>query len=214
MMEKFEPLCETASLVNDQTVNMVIEALSKLQIAINECKEKKSKEHVPVVSTLSSAAEEGTISSVRNPVPSTSEHQDPCPSAIEPVIKDPIIKKRKRGMPKASRHKTLAETGYKKTTNKKKLQNNGAESDVEDDRHATKGKKAPEEKDTTKGGVGKSKGKKAPKEKDTTNGEWESLAELTEKERRKGRRRQPRELQVGEREMHYKVKEREIHKVL
>ncbi|XP_021729707.1 protein FAR1-RELATED SEQUENCE 6-like [Chenopodium quinoa] len=117
IMEKFEPICDTATMLNDQTVQIVIEALSKLKKVVNDCRDKKSQEHVPVVSTLSSLAEEDrTFSSV-------SVHADlvdPCPSAMVPVIKVPIIKKRKRGRPKGSRHKSLAETGYKKPNKNKK----------------------------------------------------------------------------------------------
>ncbi|XP_021727910.1 protein FAR-RED IMPAIRED RESPONSE 1-like [Chenopodium quinoa] len=119
MMKKLEPLCETAAMVDDQTVHMVIETLSKLQLAVNERRDKKSKENVPVVSTLSSATEGRTFSSVRNPA-ADANAVDSCPAAMDLVIKDPIIKKRKRGRPKGSRHKTLAETGYKKTNKNKK----------------------------------------------------------------------------------------------
>ncbi|XP_021757437.1 protein FAR-RED IMPAIRED RESPONSE 1-like [Chenopodium quinoa] len=119
MMKKLEPLCETAAMVDDQTVHMVIETLSKLQLAVNERRDKKSKENVPVVSTLSSATEGRTFSSVRNPAADATA-VDSCPAAMDLVIKDPIIKKRKRGRPKGSRHKTLAETGYKKTNKNKK----------------------------------------------------------------------------------------------
>ncbi|XP_021731310.1 protein FAR-RED IMPAIRED RESPONSE 1-like [Chenopodium quinoa] len=97
MMGKFEPLCETAAMVDDQTVHMVMETLSKLQLAVNDRRDKKSQENVPIVSTLSSAGEDKTISSVRNPAPTApAEPGDPCPAAMDPVIKDPIINKRKR----------------------------------------------------------------------------------------------------------------------
>ncbi|XP_021746171.1 protein FAR-RED IMPAIRED RESPONSE 1-like [Chenopodium quinoa] len=132
VMRIFEPLCETAALVDDQTVHMVIETLSKLQLDVNERRDKKSKEIVPVVSTLSSATEGRTFFSVRNPTPDATA-VDSCPAAMDLVIKDPIIKKRKRGRPKGSRHKTLAETGYKKTNTSKKPSlhaGNGVEEDA------------------------------------------------------------------------------------
>ncbi|XP_021764249.1 protein FAR-RED IMPAIRED RESPONSE 1-like [Chenopodium quinoa] len=104
MMVKFEPLCETAAM---------------LQLAVNDRRDKKSQENVPVVSTLSSAGEDRTISSVGNPAPTApAEPGDPCPAAMDQVLKDPIIKKRKRGRPKGSRHKTLAKTGYKNKNKK------------------------------------------------------------------------------------------------
>ncbi|XP_021751562.1 protein FAR1-RELATED SEQUENCE 6-like [Chenopodium quinoa] len=119
MMQKLEPLCETAATVDNQTVHMVIETLPKLQSAVNERRDKKSKEIVAVVSTLTSASEGRTFSLVRNPAP-TATAVDSCPASMDLVIKDPIIKKRKRGRPKSSRHNTLAETGYKKTNKNKK----------------------------------------------------------------------------------------------
>ncbi|XP_021761806.1 protein FAR1-RELATED SEQUENCE 6-like [Chenopodium quinoa] len=61
MMGKFEPLCETACKVNDQTVQMVIEALSKLQIAVNKCRDKKREEDKPVLSSLSLTHQSGTL---------------------------------------------------------------------------------------------------------------------------------------------------------
>uniref|UniRef100_A0A803MX50 Uncharacterized protein n=1 Tax=Chenopodium quinoa TaxID=63459 RepID=A0A803MX50_CHEQI len=70
------------------------------------------------VSTLTSASEGKTFSSVRNPAP-TATVVDSCSASMDLFIKDPIIKKWKRGRPKGSRHKTLAETSYKKTKNKK-----------------------------------------------------------------------------------------------
>ncbi|XP_021736273.1 protein FAR-RED IMPAIRED RESPONSE 1-like [Chenopodium quinoa] len=136
MMGKFEPLCETAAMVDYQTVHMVLETLSKLQLAVNDRRDKKSQQNVPVVSTLSSSAgEDITISSVRKPAPTApAELGDPCPAAMDPVLKDPIIKKRKRGRPKGSRHKTLAETGYKKTNkNKKPSPDAGDDVGVEED---------------------------------------------------------------------------------
>ncbi|XP_021759494.1 protein FAR-RED IMPAIRED RESPONSE 1-like [Chenopodium quinoa] len=63
MMGKFEPLYETAAMVDDQMVHMVIDTLSKLQLAVNHHRDKKSQENVPVVSTLSSTGEDITISS-------------------------------------------------------------------------------------------------------------------------------------------------------
>ncbi|XP_021773585.1 protein FAR-RED IMPAIRED RESPONSE 1-like [Chenopodium quinoa] len=132
MMQKLEPLCETAAMVDDQTVHMVIETLSKLQLAVNERRDKKSKENVPVVSTLTSATEGRTFSSVSNPVADATA-VDSCPAAMDLVIKDPIIKKRKRGRPKGSRHKTLAETGYKKTNKNKKPSPEHAGNGVEED---------------------------------------------------------------------------------
>ncbi|XP_021719788.1 uncharacterized protein LOC110687442 [Chenopodium quinoa] len=119
MMQKLEPLCETAAMVDDQTVHMVIETLLKLQSAVNERRDMKSKEIVAVVSTLTSTSEGKTFSSIRNPAPTVTS-VDSCPTSMDLVIKDPIIKKRKRGRPKVSRHKTLAEPGYKKTNKNKK----------------------------------------------------------------------------------------------
>ncbi|XP_021739854.1 protein FAR-RED IMPAIRED RESPONSE 1-like [Chenopodium quinoa] len=84
MMRIFESLCETAAMVDDQTVYKVIETLSKLQLAVNERRDKKSKEIVPVavVSTLSSATEGRTFSIVRNPAPDATA-VDSCPAAMD-----------------------------------------------------------------------------------------------------------------------------------
>ncbi|XP_021765905.1 uncharacterized protein LOC110730409 [Chenopodium quinoa] len=136
MMAKFEPLCETAAMVNDQTMEMVIETLSKLTKAVNEAMVKKGEEKIPVISggsrdinTVSSTGKGRTNSSVQNGTVEIPDEEDPnspvndifVPIATLFPVKDPIIKKRHPGRQKGSRHKTLAETGYKKSNNKNNL---------------------------------------------------------------------------------------------
>lgn len=65
------------------------------------------------VADLSGDGDNGQNTQLQTEVPTSAALQLSLPKAIYPVL-DPVKKKRPRGRPKGSRHKSLAENGYKK----------------------------------------------------------------------------------------------------
>ncbi|XP_021714853.1 protein FAR1-RELATED SEQUENCE 6-like [Chenopodium quinoa] len=145
IMSEFEPICDEASAVDEDTVEMVIASLSKLRIEVKERRkkfiakngvqllpsrkyppsEKVSTNNVitPSSVTKPSAMYEGWVEgSIQEDVewvdlePEITESLvDPPPPVTQQVL-DPKSRKHPRGRPKGSRNKTLAELGYKKKT--------------------------------------------------------------------------------------------------
>uniref|UniRef100_A0A803MVE2 Uncharacterized protein n=1 Tax=Chenopodium quinoa TaxID=63459 RepID=A0A803MVE2_CHEQI len=132
LMEKIDIMeMETESVIRGNEVG-IGDCGSRVKSRGDVHMEEGIEDIVVSVSTLSSASEGRKFSSVRNPAP-TATAVDSCPAAMDLVIKDPIIKKRKSSRPKGSRHKTLVETDYKKTNKNRKPSPEHVGNGVEED---------------------------------------------------------------------------------
>ncbi|XP_021747672.1 protein FAR1-RELATED SEQUENCE 6-like [Chenopodium quinoa] len=93
LMAEFLSICDLASSVQDKaTVDLVAQSMQKLPLEVQAIDTHGSVSKPEV--------EEGNTS-------------------LQTAVKDPISRKKPRGRPKGSRHKSLAETGYKKNSVKK-----------------------------------------------------------------------------------------------
>ncbi|XP_021740432.1 protein FAR-RED IMPAIRED RESPONSE 1-like [Chenopodium quinoa] len=127
LMSSFEPICEEAAMVNDKTVNMVINCLQQVKSDVMQSRKRKYEDSAPVSYADegpdpfedASCEVNGTESTVQQPSATGMGGVDafePVETEAPVVMKDPLPKKRDRGRPKGSRNKTLAEMGYKKTS--------------------------------------------------------------------------------------------------
>ncbi|XP_021725372.1 uncharacterized protein LOC110692649 isoform X2 [Chenopodium quinoa] len=148
-MNHFKPICDEASMVDDDTVDMVMSALSKLKIDVSDRRKKfiEANGVMTLPSTQYPTSEKGSTSNLKTPssvrkqlntntqeVMECDEVPDQMASQHTPLpefsqhILDPSVKKRCRGRPKGSRNKPYSETGYKTT---KKKQPRDADLDME-----------------------------------------------------------------------------------
>ncbi|XP_021737665.1 uncharacterized protein LOC110704185 [Chenopodium quinoa] len=138
-MNLFEPICNEASMVDDDTVEMVTSTLSKLKIDVSDRRKKfiEANGVMTLPSTQYPTSGKGstsslqTPSSVRKQMITNSHEVVDCDEVPDQVVSqhthvpelsqhllDPNVKKRRRGRPKGSRNKPYSETGYKSTKKK------------------------------------------------------------------------------------------------
>ncbi|XP_021758418.1 uncharacterized protein DDB_G0286299-like [Chenopodium quinoa] len=123
MMTCFELICDSAAMVGDEAVDVVMNSVSKLRSQVDEASRKKRDQTKAIrciaAKNRTSPGQAGTTSSVG--MPDAAQHTNsegnpldtPSGVAATANVKDPIIKKKRPGRPKESRHKTLAELGYR-----------------------------------------------------------------------------------------------------
>ncbi|XP_021749729.1 protein FAR1-RELATED SEQUENCE 6-like [Chenopodium quinoa] len=117
MMNVFEPICDDAAVADDETVDIVVKALSKLHSEVKE----RRKKYMELMATKNPPSSEPPPQSEidsNSSCPPQSElgiHSScqPSSSNVQATILDPPIKKRPRGRTKGSRNKSYSETGYK-----------------------------------------------------------------------------------------------------
>ncbi|XP_021747636.1 protein FAR1-RELATED SEQUENCE 6-like [Chenopodium quinoa] len=124
LMGVFGPICEEAAMVDDSTVELVLNRLESLKTVVRKCSKRKLDQTVP----RCSPDEGAEIIDLSSDFPQT--HSGLIESSSGPAVKDPLPKKKGRGRPKGSRNKGLAEVGYKKQTSKKRTSNKSSEEPV------------------------------------------------------------------------------------
>ncbi|XP_021728577.1 uncharacterized protein LOC110695663 isoform X2 [Chenopodium quinoa] len=156
IMTKFKPICDEASMVDDDTVDMVLSTLSKLRIDVSDRRKKfiEANGVLTLPSTQYPTSGKGSTSNAITPsserkripthtpegvdlvdpdddVPDQVVSQPKAVPQISQQLLDPNTNKRPRGRPKGSRNKPLSETGYKTTNKKQDVQPTDADMDMD-----------------------------------------------------------------------------------
>ncbi|XP_021751742.1 protein FAR1-RELATED SEQUENCE 1-like [Chenopodium quinoa] len=122
MMNAFEGVCEDASAVDDETVQLVIDSLSTLHIEVKD----RSLKYMKLIASSDYPMVEDPHSDIGSNSHTVNGQSLPSPSTV-PNVLDPTCKKRRRGIPKGSRNKAYLETAYKQVKPRKSKAKQGLE---------------------------------------------------------------------------------------